>query len=331
MALPKVYVSRVISEEGLNLLREVAELNVWLEKELMPRETQLQLFADCQGLLTTTDIRVDAQLLEACPALKVISNHAVGYDNVDVAACTEYGVPVGNTPGVLSETTADLAFSLILAAARRLAEMAQWVKADRWNKNTGLLENLGVDVHHATLGIVGLGRIGREVARRAVGFNMIITYHDLNRNLAAEEEFGAVYVSKETLLRESDFVSIHLPLSEETHHFIGKNELEMMKSTAILINTARGQIVDQQALLNALQSRKIAGAGLDVVEPEPMRGNHPLLNLPQVTVFPHIGSATYKTRAKMAEMAATNLICALNDRPMVSCVNPEAVGKGRNA
>ncbi len=331
MSRPKVYVSRLISEKGLNLLRKVADLNVWQQKELMPRKLQLEQFADCDGLLTTSDIMIDEQLLKACPAVKVVSNHAVGFDNVDVAACTAFGVLVGNTPDVLSETTADLAFTLILVSARRVVEMAQWIKADRWRKNRGLLENLGIDVHHATLGIIGLGRIGREVARRATGFNMNILYHDLKRDLKAEEDFGAVCTSKNTLLHQSDFVSVHLPLSEETRHFIGKKELAMMKPTGIIVNTARGQIIDQEALLDALKAGKISGAGLDVMEPEPLRSNHPLLSMPRVTVLPHIGSATKKTRANMAGMAAQNLICALNGQPMLSCVNPDAIGTGRNA
>jgi glyoxylate reductase len=331
MSMPKVYVSRVISAEGLDLLREVTELNVWQEKELMPRETQLQLFADCTGLLTTTDIKVDAQLLEACPAVKAVSNQAVGYDNIDIAACTAAGVPVGNTPDVLTETTADLAFALILASARRLGEMVQWVKQNRWTPETGMLENLGTDVHHATLGIIGFGRIGREVARRAAGFNMVILYHDRHRYPQAEQAFGAHQVDKEALLQQSDFVSLHLSLSAETRHYIGPNELKLMKPSAILINSARGQIVDQAALLDALQNGRIAGAGLDVTDPEPMRGDHPLLALPQVTVLPHIGSATRKTRAKMAQRAAQNLINALDGRPMISCVNPEAMGRGRSA
>jgi glyoxylate reductase len=331
MTKPKVYVSRILAEEGLNLLRDVADLNVWQEKELMPRKLQLQLFADCDGLLTTTDIIVNAELLEACPALKVISNHAVGFDNIDVKACTALGVPVGNTSGVLSETTADLAFTLILATARRIAELVHWVKQDLWTPTTGMLENLGTDVHHATLGIIGMGRIGREVARRATGFSMNILYHDHSRDSHTEKELDTVYAGKEEILRQSDFVSLHLPLSAETYHYIGENELKLMKPSAILVNTARGQIVDQTALLNALKNGQIAGAGLDVTDPEPMRGNDPLLSLPQVTVLPHIGSGTRETRAKMAVMAAQNLILALNGKPMISCVNPEACGKGRSA
>jgi glyoxylate reductase len=331
MTRPKVYVSRIIAEEGLDLLRAVCDLHVWQQKELMPRNEQLKLFADCSGLLTTTDIKVDAQLLAACPAVYAVSNQAVGYDNIDIAVCTAAGVPVGNTPDVLTETTADLAFALILASARRLAEMVEWVKQDRWTPERGMLENLGMDIHHATLGIIGLGRIGREVARRAVGFNMAILYHDLVRDTQAEQTFGARYVDKEALLRGSDFVSLHLPLSAETRHYIGPDELKLMKPSAILINSARGQIVDQAALLDALQNGRIAGAGLDVTDPEPIRRDDPLLTLPQVTVLPHIGSATGKTRAAMAKRAAQNLINALNGQPMISCVNPEAFGKGRSA
>ena len=331
MKKPKIYVSRIIADEGLDLLRDNFDLHVWQQRELMPRETQLQLFTGCDGLLTTTDIKVDAQLLDACPALKAVSNHAVGYDNVDVAACTARGIPVGHTPDVLTETTADLAFALILAAARRLAEMVEWVRQDRWTPERGMLENLGADVHHATLGIIGLGRIGREVARRAAGFNMTVLYLDAKRDRQAEAQFGARQVDKETLLSQSDFISLHLPLSVETHHYIGRNELKLMKPTSILVNSARGQIVDQSALLDALQKGWIAGAGLDVTDPEPIRSNDPLLALPQVTVLPHIGSATRKTRAKMAERAASNLNNALNGQPMISCVNPEAFGQGRSS
>ena len=331
MTKPKVYVSRHLPEEGLNVLRDVVELNVWQEEELMPRAAQLRLFSDCDGLLTTLDVKVDEELLEACPAVKVVSNYGVGYDNIDVATCTFYGVITGNTPGVLSETTADLAFTLILAAARRVVEMAEWVKQNRWTPTRGPLDNLGTDVHHATLGIIGLGRIGKEVARRAAGFNMKILYHDLNRDSQVEKEWGIVYAGKEELLRQSDFVSLHLPLSDETRHFIGENELKLMKLSAILVNTSRGQIVDQFALLTALENGQIAGVGLDVTDPEPMRANDPLLGLPQVTVLPHIGSATRETRAKMAEMAAQNLVLALNGKAMISCINPEAYGKGRSA
>ena len=328
MEKPTVYVTRIIARQGLDLLRETTELTIWDHRELMPRHLQLKLFANCDGLLTTPDIPVDEELLEACPSLKVVSNHAVGFDNINVAACTARGVPVGNTPGVLSETTADLAFALILATARRVNELADWIKQDHWTPEVGLLENLGSEVHHATLGIIGMGRIGREVARRATGFNMKIFYHNRNRDIEAEKEFGVVHASKEKLLRQSDFVSLHLPLSAKTHHYIAKKELGLMKTTAILLNTGRGPLVDQTALVDALKNGDIAGAGLDVTDPEPMRGDDPLLSMPQVTILPHIGSGTWQTRIKMAEVAARNLVNALTGKPMISCINPEALGKG---
>ncbi len=331
MTKPKIFVTRILAHEGLRELRDVCDLHIWQERELMPRQVQLKLFADCTGLLTTTDIKIDRELLEACPELKVVSNHAVGFDNIDVPTCTEFGVPAGNTPGVLSETTADLAFTLILATARRVLELAGWVKQDHWTVNTGMLDNLGRDVHHTTLGIFGLGRIGREVARRATGFNMKILYHNRHRDEPAEKEFGAVYATRDEILDRSDILSLHLPLSDKTVRYIGKNELKLMKPSAILVNTARGQLVDQTALFNAIKNGELAGAGLDATDPEPMRSTDPLLTLPQVTVMPHIGSATHTTRIKMAEMAGRNLIRALNGQPMLSCLNPESIGKGRSA
>ena len=331
MTKPKVYVSRILAEEGLRELREICDLHIWQEKELMPRAVQLTLFADCTGLLATTDIKIDRELIEASPELKVVSNFAVGFDNIDVPVCTEYGIAAGNTPGVLSETTADLAFTLILATARRVFELAAWVRQDHWTVNTGMLDNLGRDVHHTTLGIIGLGRIGREVARRATGFNMKILYHNRYRDEQTEKEFGAVYATRDEILSRSDILSLHLPLSAQTTHYIGKNELKQMKPSAILVNTARGQLVDQTALFNAIKNGELAGAGLDVTDPEPMRGSDPLLTLPQVTVLPHIGSATDTTRIEMTEMAARNLIRALNGQPMLSCINPQSIGKGRSA
>ena len=330
MAKPKVYVTRVMAEQGLELLRDWAEMRVWPEDRPVPREILLQEATDCDGLLAMLTDRIDGELLDACPKLKVVSDHAVGYDNIDIAACTARGVLVGNTPGVLTETTADVAFALILGVARRMAEMVDYVKQDKW-QTWGPLENLGTDVHHTTLGILGMGRIGYEVGKRARGFDMEILYHSRTRNAEAEEKLGAVFVSKEELLRRSDFVSVHVPLSAATRHYIGATELNLMKPTAFLINTARGPVVDQAALLAALQNGKIAGAGLDVIDPEPMRASDPLLTLPQVLILPHIGSATYATRGKMAEIAARNLIAALSSQPMVSCVNPEALGKGRNS
>jgi glyoxylate reductase len=327
MQKPKIFVTRMIPEEGLALLREATDLDVWPHKRRMTRAEQLQAARDCPGLLATHDVRIDDDFLDECPRLRVVSNFGVGYDNIDVAACTARGVLVGNTPDVLSETTADLAFALIMATARRLVEMAEFVKADRWQPDIGLLDNLGADIHHATLGIIGLGRIGSQVAKRGMGFNMRVVYHDLYRKQEAETALGVEYLSKEDLLRQSDFVSLHVPLTAETANFFGAAEFNRMKPTAILINTARGKIVDRNALLTALETGRIAGAGLDVTDPEPLRADDPLLRSPQVTVLPHIGSATRQTRAKMAEVAARNLINGLTGQPMISCINPQAAGR----
>ncbi len=327
MQKPKIYVTRMIPEEGLVLLRGHTEMDVWSQPRLMTRTEQLQASGDCQGLLATHDVRIDEGFLAACPRLQVVSNFGVGYDNIDVAACTARRVLVGNTPDVLSETTADLAFALIVATARRLVEMADFIKADRWRPDIGLLDNLGVDIHHATLGIIGLGRIGRVVAKRGLGFNMRVVYHDLYRKLEAETALGVEYLSREDLLQQSDFISLHMPLTPETTNYVGAAEFNLMKPTAILINSARGKIVDRSALLTALETGRIAGAGLDVTDPEPMRADDPLLRFPQLTVVPHIGSATRQTRAKMAEVAAHNLINGLTGRPMISCINPQAAGR----
>jgi glyoxylate reductase len=327
MQKPKIYVTRMIPEEGLALLRQTTDMGVWPHKRRMTREEQLQAVRECRGLLATHDVRIDGDFLRECPPLRVVSNFGVGYDNIDVAACTARGVLAGNTPDVLSETTADLAFALIMATARRLVEMAEFVKTDRWQPDIGILDNLGVDIHHATLGIIGLGRIGSQVAKRGVGFNMRVVYHDIHRKQDAEAALGVEPLSKEDLLSQSDFVSLHVPLTAETANFFGPAEFNRMKPTAILINTARGKIVDRNALLTAIETGRIAGAGLDVTDPEPMRADDPLLRFPQVTVLPHIGSATRRTRARMAEVAAHNLINALTGRPMISCLNPEAAGR----
>jgi glyoxylate reductase len=319
---PKVYVSRMCAEEGMSLVREFADMRVWEEDRPVPREVLLREAKDCDGLLVMLTDKIDAALLEACPNLKIVSNHAVGYDNIEVAACTTRGVLVGNTPGVLTETTADLAFALILASARRIGESLDFVRNGQW-KHWSPLDLLGFDVHHATLGILGMGRIGREVAKRARGFDMNILYHNRSRDEDTEQTLGVQYASKEAVLRQSDFITLHIPLSAETRYYISTAELSLMKPTAILINTARGGVVDQKALYQAVKNGQIAGAGLDVTDPEPILLNDPLLQLPNVTIIPHIGSASRATRGKMAEIAAKNLIAALKGEPMISCVNPQ--------
>ena len=271
--------------------------------------------------------RMDAALLEKAPHLKVIANVAVGYDNIDVPCATRLGIQVTNTPGVLTDTTADFAFALLLAAARRVAEADQFVRNGQWNEwRLDLL--LGRDVHHSTLGIMGLGRIGRAVARRASGFNMKVLYWMPRRAaLEVERENAATYVEKDVLLRESDFLSIHVPLNPETRHLIGKRELDQMKPTAILVNTARGPIVDEEALVHALREGRIAGAGLDVFEREPQV--HPaLLAMPNVVLAPHIASASIATRFRMAEMAAENLLAAVSGKVPPNLVNRELAAAG---
>ncbi len=330
MNKPRIFITRSLPEECIASLREFAEVHVWQEERYMSRDEQIHHIADCDGVLVFPEIRVNDEFLDACRGLRVVSNFGVGYDNIDVQACTTRGVLVGNTPDVLSETTADLAFTLIMATARRVVALAEYVKEDLWRPSIDVFENAAVDVHHATLGIIGLGRIGQQVARRATGFAMNILYSDLERRIEAEKEVRAVYVSQEDLLAQSDFVTLHVPLNEATYRLIGESEFGKMKTSAILINTSRGQVVDQTALLKALQAGRIAGAGLDVTDPEPMRAEDPLLALPQVIVLPHIGSATRATRLKMVAVAVRNLSAALQDQRMVACVNPQARGTGRN-
>jgi lactate dehydrogenase-like 2-hydroxyacid dehydrogenase len=294
-----------------------------------PREELLAHVRGVAGLLSLLTDRVDDELLDAAgPQLKVVANLAVGFDNIDVAACTRRGIPVGNTPGVLTETTADLAFILMMAAARRLKEGIDYVREDRW-KTWGPLLLLGVDVHGATLGIVGFGRIGREMAKRARGFSMRILYHDVARaSVEDEEALGATFVPLDTLLADSDFVTLHVNLTPETRHLINAAALARMKSTAVLVNTSRGPVVDQAALYEALRDGGIFGAALDVTDPEPMRADDPLLTLPNCIVVPHIASATHATRGKMARIAADNILAGLRGDLLPACVNPEVYDRG---
>jgi glyoxylate reductase len=325
MPNPKILITREIPAAGVARLRPHCDIDQWTPDEPMPRAELLRRAAGAEGLYCLLTERVDAELLDAAPRLKVVSNMAVGYDNVDVAECTRRGLPVGNTPGVLTDTTADLAFALLLAAARRVAEGAQYVQAGQWKTFSPMLM-LGRDAHGATLGIVGLGRIGSAVARRARGFDMRVLYHNRRRDEAAERELGAEYRSLEALLAESDFVSLHTPLGPETRGLIDRARLRQMKPTAILINTARGPVVDTAALLEALRAGVIGGAALDVTDPEPLPADHPLLGLPNCLVVPHIASATVTTRNKMATMAAENLLAGLRGERLPNCVNPEVYG-----
>lgn len=321
---PRVYVTRILPDKAWEMIEEFCEAEVW-EEELPPlREVLLEKVKEIEGLLCLLTDEIDASLMDRAPRLKVISNCAVGYDNIDVKAATERGIIVGNTPGVLTETTADLTFALLMATARRIPEAIRFVRAGKW-KTWGLTLLLGQDIYGATLGIVGMGRIGSAVAKRATGFGMKILYYDVARREDLEEKLGVVFTDLETLLRESDFVTLHVALTKETHHLISRKELGMMKSTAILINTSRGPIIDQGALYDALKSGQIAAAGLDVTDPEPISLDDPLLSLDNCVVLPHIGSATVATRTKMATMAAENLIAGLKGEMPPTPVNPEVL------
>ncbi len=321
MAKAKVFVTRGLPGNTLERLAAHCELEVW--DDFMPPDyaTIIEKIRDRDGLISLLTDRVDARLMDAAPNLRVISNLAVGYDNIDVEAATERRIPVGNTPGVLTETTADFAFALLMATARRIPEAQTYIRAGNWRTWHPTVLS-GQDIFGATLGIIGFGRIGQAVARRAKGFNMTILV-DTEENKDQIHEIGAEEASFERVLSESDFVSLHVPLTETTQHMIGERELAQMKSTAILINTARGSVVDGEALYQALHRGDILAAGLDVTDPEPIPLDDPLLSLDNCLVVPHIASASVATRAKMADMAADNLIAGLTGDHLPNCVNPE--------
>jgi glyoxylate reductase len=323
---PRVFVTRRIPDRGLKKVLEFTDAEVW-EDELPPsREILLEKVKDCEGLLSLLTDKIDGELLDHAPKLRVVSNYAVGFDNIDVDAATQRGVAVGNTPGVLTDTTADFAWTLMMAAARRVVEGMDYVRAGKW-KTWGPMLLLGCDVYGATLGLLGLGRIGSAMAKRARGFDMRVLYYDPFRREDLEKELNITYVDLDTLLRESDFISIHTPLLPETHHLMNAEAFKKMKRTAVLINSARGPIVDTMALYEALRDGEIAYAGLDVTEPEPLPKDHPLLTLPNVIVCPHIASASVETRGLMAEMAADNLIAGLKGEPLPTQVNRGVVPK----
>jgi glyoxylate reductase len=323
---PRVFVARTIPDEGLTPLRAACEVDLWPEELPPSRDELLRHTAGVDGVLTLLTDRVDAELLDAAgPQLRVVSNYAVGFDNIDVAECSRRGIPAGNTPGVLTDTTADLAFALLMAAARRVDEGSRYVRAGRW-RTWGPLLLLGVDVHGATIGIVGFGRIGQAVARRAAGFGMRVLYHDVAEAGGEAAALGE-RVPLERLLAESDFVSLHVTLTPETRHLIGADALRAMKPTAVVVNTSRGAVVDQDALYQALRDGEIFAAGLDVTDPEPMAADDPLLTLENCVVVPHIASASRATRGKMAEMAAANLVAGLRGARLPNCINPEVYGR----
>ena len=320
MTKPNVFITRRLPEPALTRLLEAVDAEVWPEELPPDQNTLLEKTAGRDGLLCLLTDRIDSTLLDATePQLKVISNCAVGVDNVDLTAATLRGIPVGNTPGILTETTADFAFALLMSAARRVVEGDAYVRAGKW-QTWGLTTLLGDDIHGATLGIIGYGRIGQAMARRAAGFEIRVLVFDPDFDDADDR---VTKTDLATLLAESDFISLHTPLNKHTHHLISTDELVQMKPSAILINTARGPVVDPDALYTALKEGQIARAALDVTDPEPIPASHPLLSLNNLIIAPHIASASQATRGKMAAMAVDNLLAGLTGERLPHCVNPE--------
>ena len=321
---PRVMVTRRLPRRAMAVLDQHFEVRCNPHDRVLTREELLEGVRGQQGLLPLlTDPIDDAVMGAAGKQLRIIANYAVGFDNIDVAAATARGIAVGNTPGVLTDTTADLTMALILTVSRRIVEGDAYARAGKYQGWAPELL-LGRDVHHQTLGLMGFGRIGQAVARRAAGFDMRILYHARHRmSSEVEARTGARYVDQETLLREADIISLHVPLTARTRHLIGADELSMMKPTAFLINTARGEVVDEAALAEALEAERIAGAGLDVFEQEP-RIHPALTGMKQVVLLPHVGSASIATRTRMGKMAAENLMAVLlKDQQPPHCVNPE--------
>ena len=323
MARPRVLVTRQIFPEWLDAIFEECDGEVWEEETPPPRDVLLDKVQGLDGLLCLLTDGVNAELMDAAgPQLKVISQIAVGFDNIDVPEATSRGIPVGNTPEVLTETTADATWALMLAAARRIVKSNRAVHDGRW-RTWHPLHYLGQDIYGATLGIVGLGRIGVSVARRAAGFGMRVLYYDVYRREDLESEMGVEYVDMDTLLSESDYVSLHMNLTAENRHFINDEAFEKMKETAIIVNAARGPAIDPEALYRALSGGKIAAAALDVTDPEPMPADDPLLTLDNCVVVPHIASASVNTRREMSRISAQNLMLGVKGERLLTCVNPE--------
>lgn len=323
MSKPRVFITRCILDQGLQLVQQLCIVDVWPDELPPSHEEIISRVKGCDGLLCLLTDRIDAAVMDAAGLdLKIISNHAVGVDNVDVAAATARGILVGNTPDILTDATADMSFALLLAAARRVVEADRLVKKGGW-KTWGPGFMLGADLHGATLGIIGFGRIGRAVARRAAGFGLRIIYSDPQPD-NPEPELEVARVDLDTLLRESDFITLHTPLTAETRHLMNASAFARMKPNAVLVNTSRGPVVDESALYDALLAKRIFAAALDVTDPEPISLDNPLLQLDNCLVVPHIASASWQSRQNMSRMAAENLIAGLSGKPLPHCVNPEA-------
>lgn len=318
---PIVYVTRKLPEEVLQPLHDVATVRMWEREDIpVPRDVLLSETKEATAILTMLTERIDEELMDSCNQLKIVANMAVGYDNINVDYARQKNIIVTNTPDVLTDTTADLTFALLMATARRLLEASDFIKRDEWTTWSPFLL-AGSDIHHKTIGIVGMGRIGEAVAKRAKGFDMKILYYNRRRKLEAEEELQAVYCSFDELLSESDYVVCLAPLTAETKHLFNESAFKKMKKSAIFINASRGALVDEEALYQALTTGEIRAAGLDVFEQEPVRSTHPLVNLPNVVALPHIGSATYETRMKMASLAVENIVSFLQHEKAVTPVD----------
>lgn len=322
---PIVYVTRRIPETGIELLKRFCEVRYRDEVPPPSREELLKAVEDVDAVYCTLNEKIDREVIDRAKNLKVVGTMSVGFDHIDVEYATSRGIYVVYTPGVLTETVADHTWALLLAAARRVVEADNLIRRGEWKIGWAPTFMLGYDVYGKTLGLIGLGRIGYAVAKRAKGFNMRVLYYDVVRREQAERELGVEYAPMETILREADFISIHVPLTPETRGLIGERELRMMKRTAILVNTARGPVVDQKALIRALKEGWIAAAGLDVFEKEPIDPDDPLLKLENVVLTPHIGSASHETRNKMAELAAEGIVKVLRGEKPENLCNPDVM------
>lgn len=321
MKTPKIFITRKCPDERLKALKELGEVEMWEKEDVpCPRGLLLEKAKEADALLTMLSDQVDEELLNKAENVKVIANLAVGYDNINLQYAKEKKVIITNTPDVLTDTTADLTFALILTAARRVVEAADYVKAGKWTSWSPLLL-AGADVHHKTIGIVGMGKIGQAVAKRAKGFDMNILYHNRSRDYDAETKLGAAYTSFDELLEQSDFVVCMTPLTNETKHMFNAESFRKMKSSAFFINSSRGGTVVEGDLIKALESGEIAGAGLDVFEKEPISADHPLLNLPNTVALPHIGSATAETRYAMIDCCVQNILSVLTGKPPITPLN----------
>jgi len=324
MAKPKIYVTRDIGERGLKIIRQHFDTEVWPEYAPPPKKTIIEKAKTVDALTTLLSDKIDAEVFDAAPKLKIVSQLAVGFDNIDLPEATKRGIYVTNTPEVLTDTTADFAWALLLAVARRVAEADKYVRTGQWKVGWHPNMMAGRDVYGATIGVVGAGRIGYAVAKRATGFDMKILFYDVVPRPEIEK-LGAKKADLDTLLKQSDFVSIHVPLMKETFHLMNEQKLRLMKKTAYLINNSRGPVVDEKALCKALKEGWIAGAALDVFEQEPIPADSPLLKMDNVVLAPHISSASLETRSRMAEMVAENLVAFFEGKKPPNLINPDVM------